>query len=75
MEETPKNSRPWDLFRLKSQKVSEELFAERIEICRSCEFFMEKTSQCKKCFCFMNAKAKLPHSFCPEHKWPAVILE
>lgn len=62
-------ARPWDLFNKNIGRVTEEISAKRMELCRNCEFFVSLTQQCTKCGCFMPAKTKLPNAECPVHKW------
>ena len=66
-----RNAMPWDLLNPNRKHVPEEVYSERYEICKSCEFFIKKTKQCKKCMCFMNLKCALVFAFCPENKWEA----
>jgi Zn finger protein HypA/HybF involved in hydrogenase expression len=43
--------------------------AERMNICRGCEFYIAKEEKCQKCGCYMNAKTKLKTAKCPIEKW------
>jgi hypothetical protein len=65
-------ARPWDLFNSKIGRVSAEVAAERLSICKACPELIKATKQCKKCGCIMNLKVKLPHAFCPIDKWDAI---
>jgi hypothetical protein len=68
-------ARPWDLFNSKIGRVSAEVAAERLSICKACPELIKATKQCKKCGCIMNLKVKLPHAFCPIGKWDAIEEE
>lgn len=67
-------ARPWDLFNKNIGRVSAEIKAERMAICKECPFFITLTGQCKKCGCIMEAKTGLPNADCPEHKWGQVDI-
>jgi hypothetical protein len=69
MENQQKNARPWDIFNKNFEKVSDEIYKTRIDLCLECEHLVKKVNQCKKCGCFMSVKAKLPHAECPVGKW------
>jgi len=61
------NAKPWDLLD-KSQRVSDDIAHERMEICKSCKH-LTITQQCTKCGCFMELKTKLKNAYCPIYKW------
>lgn len=46
-----------------------ETSAQRIEICKNCEFLISISNTCSKCGCFMAAKTKLKNVSCPIKKW------
>jgi len=60
---------------IKALLVPDEIKAERLSYCNSCEFLFEPTMQCKKCGCFVNAKTAIAPFKCPIGKWPAVTLD
>lgn len=62
-------ARPWDLFNKKIGRVTEDMAAERFEICLACPELIQLTKQCKKCGCLMESKTKLPNAECPIGKW------
>jgi Family of unknown function (DUF6171) len=62
-------TRPWDLVRPNTEYSSQELAAERIEICEKCPRLTPVTYQCKECGCFMKIKVKLQKAACPLEKW------
>tara|TARA_B100001939_G_C16873978_1_gene587737 strand:+ start:842 stop:1210 length:369 start_codon:yes stop_codon:yes gene_type:complete len=59
--------------------VSDEVYDERMEICRSCEYYDdslehhnlpgEKIIRCKHCGCWLTAKARMSLDSCPIDKW------
>lgn len=57
--------------------VTDEQYAERTAICKSCEFWnpaaFNNTGQCVKCGCSTKAKLKLATESCPIQKWSATI--
>lgn len=44
-------------------KVSEEVYEERLNICRSCEMLLAGT--CRMCGCFVEMRAAMKVRFCP----------
>lgn len=60
--------KPWDLIN-GSPRSPEDVKAERLEICNTCEFFKHATRQCRKCGCFMDLKTRLDKASCPMKKW------
>ncbi len=48
-------------------KVSDEKYEERLEICRSCEKLVQAT--CEACGCYVEYRAVVKHSSCPYKKW------
>jgi hypothetical protein len=49
--------------------VSDKIFNERLQICKSCEKYDEQQNKCKECGCFVPAKAKIILDSCPLNKW------
>lgn len=54
--------------------VSDEIYNQRLEICRSCEWYDEEkntgtSARCKKCGCWLQAKARMGLDSCPIGKW------
>lgn len=64
-----KPSRPWDFINPKTEYVSKEEAAIRLDICKSCPQLIQSLLQCKECGCFMKAKTMIKHSSCPIGKW------
>ena len=69
MSEEHKEARPWDVVNPNIQHVSDEIKANRMAICSSCEHIIRFTKQCKKCGCFMALKTTLANAECPIGKW------
>jgi hypothetical protein len=70
-----RNAMPWDLLNPNRKHVPEDVYSDRLDICKSCEFLIKPTNQCSKCLCFMNLKCALAFAFCPENKWDAYVEE
>ncbi|QDP64616.1 MAG: hypothetical protein GOVbin2006_27 [Prokaryotic dsDNA virus sp.] len=49
--------------------VTDEVYKERMNICRSCVYYFKPTGQCKRCMCFMKIKSRLAPLDCPEKYW------
>jgi len=49
--------------------VSDEVYAERTKICRSCDKYDELENRCMECGCYIPAKAKIIVDGCPLDKW------
>ena len=71
---TDKPARPWDIFNKNINKVSDEIYNNRMSICENCPELIKVTKQCKICLCIMPAKARLPHADCPIGKWGKEII-
>lgn len=55
-----------------TMKATENVIAERWEICQACEHLYKPTHTCKVCGCFMKVKTSLAGARCPKNKWLAV---
>ena len=55
--------------------VTEEQYADRLEICSMCPHFIEKTMRCGVCGCLMEHKAKWQTAVCPDDpaRWDSVV--
>ena len=49
--------------------VSDEIYNERLEICKSCEWYDEEQNRCKECGCWLEHKARWSLDSCPIGKW------
>lgn len=49
--------------------VSDEVYKERLSICKSCNEYDEFENRCKECGCYVPGKAKIILDSCPLAKW------
>lgn len=49
---------------------SKELFDQRINTCKTCEFYIAARMQCSECLCWIPVKAHITHAKCPKGIWP-----
>ena len=49
--------------------TSDEVYKDRLAICKECIYFLTYTGQCKRCLCFMKIKARIAPMACPEKYW------
>jgi hypothetical protein len=49
--------------------VSDEVYKERVSICRSCDRYDELENRCVECGCYVPGKAKINIDSCPLKKW------
>jgi len=49
--------------------VSDEVYNDRISICKSCDYYFRPTGSCKVCLCFMSIKARISLMECPQKYW------
>ena len=49
--------------------VSDEIYEERLAICKECIYYFKPTGSCKRCLCFMKLKARLAPMACPQSYW------
>ena len=66
----------WDvmkesLFNENTLLVSDEIYNERVEICKQCESYDEERNKCIECGCFLKQKARFALDSCPLKKWNA----
>lgn len=52
-------------------KVSDDLFVERLNICKACKFCSNQV-RCLKCLCPIDKKCLYEISRCPEGYWQSV---
>ncbi|MDE6168366.1 MAG: hypothetical protein K2G28_07905 [Acetatifactor sp.] len=48
-------------------KSPEELYQERLEICRKCDLLLE--AMCRSCGCYVELRAAVERNGCPCKKW------
>jgi hypothetical protein len=49
--------------------VKDEVYKDRLAICKACAYYFAPTGQCKRCLCFMKIKAKIGPMECPQKYW------
>ena len=49
--------------------VSNDVYDDRITICKSCDYYFKLTGNCKVCLCFMKVKARIAPQECPKKYW------
>tara|TARA_R110002096_G_scaffold311412_1_gene505756 strand:+ start:253 stop:651 length:399 start_codon:yes stop_codon:yes gene_type:complete len=49
--------------------VPNEVYEDRISICKTCVYYFKPTGTCKDCGCFMKIKARLAPMECSQKKW------
>ena len=49
--------------------VPNNIYEDRIAICKGCVYYFKPTGSCKICKCFMKIKCRLATQFCPQKYW------
>ena len=49
--------------------VPNDVYEDRIAICKECIYYFKPTGSCKDCGCFMKIKARLAPMSCGQKKW------
>ena len=49
--------------------VPDEIYEERLAICKECIYYSKTLGQCKRCLCFVKLKARLAPMACPQKYW------
>ena len=49
--------------------VPNQVYEDRLAICKECVYYFKPTGTCKRCLCFMKVKARLAPMACPEKYW------
>jgi len=49
--------------------VPNEIYEDRIAICKNCVYYSKTLGQCKRCLCFMKIKARIAPMECPQGYW------
>jgi hypothetical protein len=55
--------------------VSDNIKANRLNTCKSCEHFNQSLHQCKLCGCFLQIKTSWATEKCPIDKWPQELIQ
>ena len=64
----------WDVINESLRKgaplqVSDSIYNERLEICKSCDWYDPEQIRCKECGCWLEQKARWSLDSCPIGKW------
>ena len=46
--------------------VPNEIYEDRMAICKSCVYYFKPTGNCRRCMCFMKIKARIAPMSCPQ---------
>ena len=49
--------------------VTDNIYKDRLDICKSCVYYFKPTGSCKVCLCFMKIKARIGVMECPQSYW------
>ncbi len=49
--------------------VPNNIYEDRIAICKNCIYYSKLLGQCKVCLCFMKIKARIAPMACPQKYW------
>ena len=49
--------------------TSDEVYKDRLDICKECIYYFKPTGNCKICMCFMKIKCRLATQSCPKKYW------
>ena len=49
--------------------VPDEIYEDRIAICKECVYYKKLLGNCSVCKCFMKIKARLAPMSCPQSYW------
>ena len=49
--------------------VPNEVYEDRMAICKECVYYSKPLGQCKRCLCFMKIKARIAPMECPQKYW------
>ena len=49
--------------------ANDDLYEQRMKICRACAFFDAEQVRCRKCGCKLKGKARFEAAKCPIQKW------
>ena len=49
--------------------VPNNVYEDRMAICKECVYYSKALGQCKRCLCFMKIKARIAPMECPQKYW------
>jgi hypothetical protein len=49
--------------------VSDKVYNERLDVCKSCDYFDPEQTRCRQCGCYLEQKARFALDSCPINKW------
>ena len=49
--------------------VPDNIYEDRMAICKACVYYSKTLGQCKRCLCFMRVKARIAPMECPQKYW------
>ena len=49
--------------------TSQQVYEDRLAICKACDYYFKPTGSCKVCKCFMKIKARIAPMACPKTYW------
>ena len=56
--------------------VPDEIYKDRMAICKECVYYSKPLGQCKRCLCFMKIKARIAPMECPQKYWgKSMVME
>lgn len=54
-------------------KAPEDLYEERLAVCKDCDLLLE--GMCRSCGCYVELRAAMKKNACPWHKWESFLSE
>jgi NAD-dependent dihydropyrimidine dehydrogenase PreA subunit len=56
--------------------VPNNVYEDRIAICKNCVYYSKTLGQCKRCLCFVKIKARIAPMECPQKYWgKSLVME
>ena len=56
--------------------VPNNVYEDRMAICKECVYYSKTLGQCKRCLCFMKIKARIAPMECPQKYWgKSLVME
>ena len=53
--------------------VPQEIYEDRMAICKGCSYYSSVLGNCKVCLCFMKVKARIAPMECPKKYWSKTV--